>query len=68
MKVGDLVRIKGDPRSLCGMGIVYQIQFGTLAQRELEHVKVHWFQEHMNGGNYDEWLWVIHLEDVDESR
>ncbi len=61
MKVGDLVKVKDDPENRCGMGIVYDRNGGF-------QVKVHWFWEHMNGPNYDEWLRIIYLEDINEQQ
>ena len=59
MKVGDLIKVKNDPRNVCGMGLVYDKDGRHL-------VKVLWFDDVLN--DRKKWEQATHFEAVDENQ
>ena len=61
MKVGDLIKVKGDPENFCGVGLVYEKDGRHL-------VKVLWFLEGMNLHEGNPWEQVTHFEVINETQ
>ena len=59
MKVGDLIKVKNDPRNVCGMGLVYDKDGRHL-------VKVLWFDEILN--DRKRWEQAVQFEVVNEKQ